>query len=475
MRPSFMGLETARRGLSTQQYALEVTGNNIANANTPGYSRQRVNFEAAQPYPPISFSRAQLPGQMGTGVKAGSVERVRDSFLDRQYRQENTKFGYWNQRSEALARMEEILNEPSENGLSRTLDRFWQSLQDLGTDPSDSGARSVVRQRGKAVADTFHYLSASLETTRGNIEYDLNVTIEQINSIAVQLNNINQQIAKVEPHGYLPNDLYDERDRLLDQLSELVDFTVQYHQYDKEKFPLAEGAVTVVISGIDFTLVNGSNLTYSEMDETMRVEGQQGKLSALFDMHDHYTEKLNQLDEMAYAFVTEFNEVHRQGWTMGDPPEQGINFFNEDGFVIAGAAQNIQLDIRIEESLDNIAASADGTVGNGKIARDLADVKNRTIVDGNSSLNGKTIQGYFQELIGQLGVDAQEANRMKENTDALRISVDVRRESVSGVSIDEEMINLVRFQQAYNASARVVTSIDEMLDRIINGMGIVGR
>lgn len=470
-----MGLETARRGLSTQQYALETTGNNIANANTPGYSRQRVNFEPTQPYPPISFNRPHLPGQMGTGVQAGSVQRVRESFLDMQFRQENTKYGYWEARADALARMEDILNEPGENGLSGTLDQFWQSLQDLATDPSDSGARSVVRERGKAVADTFNYLSTSLETIQGNIDFDRNVTIDEINSIAKQLNNINQQISNVEPHGYLPNNLYDERDRLLDQLSELVDFTIDVHKFDDERFPLAEGVFTVTIEGMSTPLVNGETHEVNELTEDIATGVQTGKLGALNEMHDHYEEMLTNLDEMAYAFVTQFNEVHQGGHTLNEDEPTGVKFFNEDDFELDGAAQNIRLDDRILQSLDNIAASSDGSVGDGANALELAKVKNEIITDEDSGLNGKTIQGFYQEIIGQLGVDAQEANRMKGNTDALRTSVDVRRESISGVSLDEEMINLVRFQQAYNASARVVTSIDQMLDRIINGMGIVGR
>lgn len=476
-----MGLETARRGLSTQQYALETTGNNIANANTPGYTRQRVNFEPTEPYPPTGMNRPELPGQMGTGVKAGSVQRVRESFLDLQYRQENTKYGYWNTRADALARLEEILNEPSEDGLARVLDRFWQALQDLATTPDDPGARSVVRERALAVSDTFHYLSQSIMTLRSNIEYDIEVTVKEINSIAAQIDNINKQIAGIEPHGYLPNDLYDERDRLLDRLSELVDIRVDYKKYDEKRFPLAEGTVSVSIVGTGHQLVDGHGLTHSEIDTSIDVSAQvqTGKLNSLKEMYDKYTEMLNFLDEMAYAFVKEFNAVHRQGYTMATDTNgdkiTGVDFFVEfANGDIEGAARNIKLDERILESLDYIAASETGAVGNGGNALKLAEVKNKTVTI-NGQLQGKTIQGFFQEVIGELGVNAQEANRMKNNTDTLRVSVDVRREAVSGVSLDEEMINLVRFQQAYNASARLVTVIDQMLDKIINGMGIVGR
>lgn len=494
MRSTFMGLETARRGLSTQQQALETTGNNISNANTPGYTRQRVNFAPTEPYPPVGMNRPNIPGQMGTGVKAGSLQRVRESFLDLQFRQENSKFGYWDARAEALSRMEDILNEPGSNGLSGTLDRFWQSLQDLGTTPNDAGARSVVRENGIAVADTFKYLSDSLTTIQGNIDFEIDVTVKEINSIAEQINNLNKQIAGIEPHGYLPNDLYDERDRLLDQLSGLVDIKVDYKKFNEKDFPLAEGVASVTIVGSGHQLVDGNSLTFTEMDRSIAIESQvanqQGKLSALFEMREEYSNVLSDLDEMAYAFVTKFNEVHSQGVTLAhikanasDDPDAGQEELEPSGqaFFVAiekeGAAKNIQLakEILGEGGLDNIAASLDGTAGNGENALHLADVKNQVITDDASSLNGKTIQGFYQEVISQMAISAREANRMKDNTNALRTSVDVKRDSVSGVSLDEEMIDLVRFQQAYNASARVVTSIDEMLDKIINGMGIVGR
>src|SRR5690625_1772986 len=145
---TFHGLEMAKQALFAQRSALYTTGHNISNANTEGYSRQRVNFETMSPYPAGARNRPEIPGQMGTGVKAGSIERVRDQFLDNQFRAENGKSGYWETMSHALGRMENILNEPSESGLSHTMNQFWESLQDLGVSPDNSGARSVVAQRG---------------------------------------------------------------------------------------------------------------------------------------------------------------------------------------------------------------------------------------------------------------------------------------------------------------------------------------
>ena len=245
MRSTFMGLETARRGMFTQQSALHTTGHNIANANTPGFTRQRINFEQTEPYPSASLNRPQIPGQVGSGVKAGSIQRVRESFLDVQYRGENNKLGYWETRAESYLKLEEVLNEPSESGLAKTMDQFWQSLQDLAVNPTNPGARSVVRQRGIAVSETFNYLHNSLSSIQSDLKNEISVTEKSINSILDQISKINGQVADVEPHGYLPNDLYDERDRLIDQLSSIVNIKVDYTRSGGNSLKMADGQAVI--------------------------------------------------------------------------------------------------------------------------------------------------------------------------------------------------------------------------------------
>ena len=362
MRSTFMGLETAKRGMYTQQGALYTTGHNISNANTPGYTRQRVNFEQTEPFPAPAMNRPQIPGQIGTGVDAGSIQRVRDSFLDMQYRGENQKLGYWETKMEAMKKMEEVMNEPSDSGLSKTMDMFWQSLQDLGVNPSNTGARSVVRQRGIAVAETFNYLSSSLTSVRNDLKNELSVSERQINSLTKQIDNINKQIADVEPHGYLPNDLYDERDRLIDELSQHVSIQTSYQSNGGASSPIAEGAVTVKLVGKDgnfaMNLVgkSGANelkLSYQGPQNTVDsvtigkqtldikdfLSQGEGKLRALVDTYGFkntdgeaegsYISMLDELDSMAYEFAKAFNEQHQKGVTpeqMNDPNFDPDNF-----------------------------------------------------------------------------------------------------------------------------------------------------
>lgn len=523
-----MGLETAKRGMFAQQSALHTTGNNIANANTEGYTRQRVNFQATEAYPSLGINRPQIPGQMGTGVEAGSVQRIRETYLDIQYRSENNKLGYWESRANALEKMEEIMNEPSDTGLSKTIDQFWQSLQDLALDPTNAGARSVVKERGIAVAETFSYLSTSLVSVQGDLKNELDVSIKEINSIANQLNNINKQISSIEPNGYLPNDLYDQRDVLLDKLSSLANIKITYQKSGGNSLEIAEGAATVEIvddSGkVLGTLlsakeqrVNELSVGYSDTNrlvETVSIGSKKmdvrdfnsmGEISSLIDSYGYtygsngetfeeglYPDMLKKLDTMAYSFAKELNEVHRNGWNLSDfnddnePTTQSyVNFFsfgeNSDGTDNLlndanhkGAARLMQISAKIAESTDNIAAAyadKDGNVqiGDGKNAIKLADVKNETYSIDNKMT---TLQNYYEGIIGGMAVNSQEAQRLTSNSSVLKDSVDQRRQSVSAVSLDEEMTNMIQFQHAYNASAKMITLQDELLDTIINRMGI---
>lgn len=526
------GLETAKRGMFAQQSALHTTGNNIANANTEGYTRQRVNMQATEAYPSLGLNRPQIPGQLGTGVEVDSVQRVRESFLDIQYRSENNKLGYWENRAKALEKMEEIMNEPSDTGLSNTIDKFWQSLQDLSLDPTNAGARSVVRERANAVADTFNYLAKSLKSVQGDLKNELDVSVKEINSIANQLNNINKQISEIEPNGYLPNDLYDERDRLLDKLSSLANIKVTNNPSGGNALKIAEGTFTVEI--VDDTgksigtlvdakqqRVNALSISYNKVTENnQQVDGlvqavkigsktvdimdfnSSGKISSLIDSYGYsetlgdgtiieqglFPTMLNNLDTMAFNFAERINEVQHNGYNLKDydanknPISLADKLAKEevDFFTVAnqkGAASTISISAKILESTDYIAAAAivDGVppeIGNGQNAVNLSNAKNDTFNIGGVM---STLQNFYENIIGGMAVNAQEAEKLTTNSSVLRDSVDQRRQSVSAVSLDEEMTNMIQFQHAYNASARMITLQDEILDKIINGMGVSGR
>src|SRR5690625_3177435 len=514
---TFHGIELAKKALFAQQGGLYTTGHNIANANTPGYSRQRVDFTSTTPFPVPSRVMQQIPGQLGTGVEIGVVQRIRDQFLDFQYRSENSRLGYWNAKSEALSRLENLLNEPSDTGLTKAMDRFWESLQELATNPDNSGAREVVAERGLALSETFNYLSKSMQSIQTDLKDQIDASVDDINSLVRRINSINEQIQKIEPHGLLANDLYDDRDLLIDQLSEMVNIKVHYTSSSDSSLEIADGLASIELldesgnsigeDGVflidvrsDSPSANGvirklsvePGKNKSGPIESISVEGYDslgplqlldavGKLSGLIEMHGYkdgddvegtYPEFLDALNKMAYEFAEAFNEQHGKGIDL-QGNEEIESFFvmnnDEDGAI---TAENITVNKDILEDVRLIAAGdPDGGSRNGDNALQLANILDDPI----EGLEDSSVRKFFSSLIGKLGVDGQEANRMKENTEILQSQIDNQRMSVSAVSLDEEISNLIKFQHAYNAAARNMTTIDEMIDRIINHMGLVGR
>ncbi|ETB71744.1 flagellar hook-associated protein FlgK [Bacillus sp. CPSM8] len=504
--PTFLGLEIAKRGLSAQQSALSVTANNISNANTEGYSRQRVTFKASTPYPSVSKDSIGLAGQMGTGVEIGSVERVRDSFLDYQYRTQNTKAGYYNAKVDAFNQMEGIMNELNDTGLNKVLNSFWNSIQELTNNAHEPSAASVVGQKGQAVADTFNTLYQSLTTVQSNLGDQIDQNVMTINSLLSQLNSLNEQIAKVEPNGYLPNDLYDKRDQLLDELSSMVNIKVSYTKTGGNPLATAEGIASIeildengqslgkVLDGPNFTtetvkvnydndtgLVTGVSLGGTDIG--IESFTSKGSLRGLIESYGYmsngkekglYPEMLADLDTLALAFAKEFNAVHQSGFTSsGEPGGIFFEFTGGEAEPAKGAAGKIKVTDEIMNSKgDKIAASLNGEASDNSNATNLANVFTKKIQIGDKTT---TVLDYYAGIIGEMGVKAQETNRLAKNTETLVNTAELNRQSVSAVSLDEEMSNMIQFQHAYNAAARMITLQDEVLDKIINGMGVVGR
>ncbi|WP_245831751.1 flagellar hook-associated protein FlgK [Oceanobacillus senegalensis] len=361
---TFHGLEMAKQALFAQQSALHTTGHNISNANTEGYTRQRVDFESAPAYPAISRNHPVIAGQIGTGVRAGSVQRIRNEYLDDQFRGENSKVGYWQARSGALSRMENLLNEPSETGLSASLDQFWQSLQDLAVNPENSGARSVVVQRGQALAETVNYLSDSLLNIRADIKGQINTTLKDANTITNQINEINQQVKRLETNGYTANDLYDRRDKLIDELSNIVDIDVQYDTSHTES-KTVDGVATIrIVNDVGdevATLVDGMTDTVNkfavndEIDyvldpesgiESIHIDGtesrfninkllqSEGSLKGLVEAYGYqkgeetiglYPDMLANLEKLATNYIDEFNMVHEEGYGIANESDEMDN------------------------------------------------------------------------------------------------------------------------------------------------------
>lgn len=514
MGSTFMGLETARRSLSTHQWALQATGNNVANASNPGYSRQRLTLGMTEQLS-VNFGGTKA-GQFGTGVRGETLSRIRDLMIDQQYRDESVKNAFYATKEAAFGRMEDIINEPSENGLAKSLDLFWASLQDLSVNPDDTGARSVVRQRALTLTQTFNYMSSSLSKVQEDLKAEAGVVTKKINDLLTKIGDVNRQIGDAEPLGVLPNELYDERDRYMDELSQYIEFErvpVDYTNGETRgnSQRVAEGRIDIQISvpgvidplnpsappkPIKVKLVDGitggvgavTESTYRAADaattKTMTLKDMpNGKLRALVEMYGstsgaeahkgEFEQMLLDLDAMAKEFTTSFNDLHKtfyDGNVQDNPRQTGIDFF------FGSDAKTVTVNPTILENLNLIAISKDKNIGDGSGALDLANLKNAQIAfSGGSSSVTTSIGKYYQNVIGNMAVKASQNGNLAKSTFALLSSSDQRRQSVSAVSLDEEMTMMIQYQHAYNAAARNITAVDEMLDKIINGMGVVGR
>ena len=481
MRSTFGGIEISKRGILTQQAALTTSGHNVANANTPGFSRQVVKMVAAEPIEALSLQRSTIPGQMGQGVMFTEVKRIRETFLDKQFANENKSLGEWTIRQDTLEKLEAIINEPSDTGLRQVLDNFWNSWQELSKQPDNLETRAVVKESALAVTDAFNHAAKQLKDLGSDLNDNVTVKVTQVNTTLKQIAGLNNEIFRVEGLGNNANDLRDQRDLLVDELSKVINVSVQeesggYH------VKMGNQDLVVAETATDFTDATASAAYPADLNS--------GELYGLLLSNDRYvTEYKNQLNSMVSTIVTAVNDMHKQGYTLQDPPTKGGDFFVPITDFNT-AAETVKVSTNITDNVERIAASArtytdaNGVErvvkGNNEQALNLAGIKNTKYnFDGSGVtkiiLNGGTFDEFLRAVVSEIGVQTQEASRQVSNQKVLVDQVDARRQSISGVSLDEEMADMIKYQHAYNAAARSLTTFDEMLDKVINSMGTVGR
>jgi flagellar hook-associated protein 1 FlgK len=474
MRSTFGGLEVGLRGLRAHQLALEITGHNIANADTPGYSRQVANLTATRPYTIPAFNRPATAGQIGTGVEVAEILRMRDEFIDVQIRKESTNQGRWKMRQSNLEQLEVILNEPSDEGIAANLNKFWKNLQELSLRPEDMAIRSVIQQTGIVFTDMLRHTYSQLQTLQRDLDAQVQIIGGRINSLARQIAALNEEIGKVTAVGDNPNDLMDKRELLVQELASLTNITIQTDNLNRYTISIS-GSLLVsgnLSSALDFVR-NPEREGLVDVvwaDTGHRVDLRGGELKGLLEMRDEEVAfYMDALNEFASTLIEEFNQVHAAGY--------GLNGSHNLAFFSGTGAYDIGITEEILNDLNNIAASIDvgggmGAPGNGDNAIRLARViSNDFLMNGGTT----TLTDYYESLIVRLGITAEEAKTMLENKNALIHHLENRQEAVAGVSLDEEMVNLIKFQNSYSAASRMITAVDEMLQILIANTGIVGR
>lgn len=599
----FSTFNIAKRGMTVSQQSIDVTSHNISNANTVGYSRQRAQIETTRPASTITA------GQVGTGAQVSAIERIRDSFLDYQVRNESSTLGKYDVRNNFLKEIESIFNEPSDTGISTLMGKFFDSWQELSKQPQSSNARTVTAQQTQALTDALNHTYTKLTELQDNAQNLIKNNLTDVNSLLNQLDSLNKEIMSVEVSGNTPNDLMDKRDLLLDQLSGKFGINVDKREFegidvkatelggmkygklvssdkngDVSRFsyiseikkddsdPSGEGYLityyklgdmsseankgTLKVTGLtedklnelkanrvlwsnveglpvkgDGSPINGKEVAVAA--ELMDFKPTSGELSGIMSIQKDINGYMDQLNKMAKSIAFSVNAVHsglpKSTGNGGNPDKDYSPFFvnkntakynnnyelinldatlSSEGEINAGNISinsellNDVMKIKTKTNDDSFAFAGENRLdGESDGARALAIAQLRNILirvqDFGESVNfredmfnpskggavltnngmkissntsGMKLDGYFKDVIDKLGVQSQEAERMVANQDSLLASLEQNRDSVSGVSLDEEMANLVQFQHSYNANAKIISTVDELLDVIINGL-----
>jgi flagellar hook-associated protein 1 FlgK len=453
-------LHIGKSALLTQQKAIDVTGHNIANVNTPGYSRQRVNMETREPI-------ASQPGMMGTGVRAKEIQRIHDRLLGIQINNENQNLGRWESQKSSLERVEMIFDESTGYGLNQAMSEFWNAWHDVANDPSGEAARTVLVGKSERMAETFRQIDENLRQLQQDMDVTIKGTVEEINLISEEIADLNQKIMEAEATQQSTNDYRDKRDLLLTELSTLIDFN---------SFENSEGKVTVLTAGGRPLVENVSSWRLStetnisglqdvvwldsegnSVDITGSIAG--GKLKGWLETRDVYIpDYLNKLDTLAGAIIAEVNALHAGG--------AGLDGSTGNAFFAGTSASDIAVEVSIASDVTLIAAAANaaGVPGDNANALAIADLQNALTLSGNTA----TFDEFYNALVSGVGNETHKAATYLDHQTATVSQLGNFRESIAGVSLDEEMVNLVKFQHAYDAAAKLITTVDELLGTLIS-------
>jgi len=443
-------LGIALGALAADRGAIEITSNNIANVNTPGYSREQVSLSENSP--------VQIGGLLfGTGVTLGQTASIRDNLLERRLDQENQSAAQLNAFLGPLNQVQTLFNEAGGTGLQSSITAFFNSLIQLSDNPSDPAFRQGVVTAGQNLASAFRQDSANLQALQSNTDLSVQQSVNQINQITAQIASLNVQISGLVGVGKDPGAFLDQRTQLVRQLSGLV--AVSETDAGNGSLTITtSGGAALVVAGHSFALstqINGSTTfhdVYSQgSDITSSVTG--GALGGEIQVRDQEIPSiLNKLDTLAYNLAISVNTQSKAGFDANGNP--GVNFFVAPASV-TGASSSFTVAIT-DPNL--VAASSDGTVGSNGNAQALAKLQNQNIV------NGQTPANFYSGLIFQIGNDISQAQSEQTAVGLVQQQLQDQRSAISGVSLDEEAVSLIRFQGAYQAAANVVSVVNHLLD-----------
>lgn len=623
MASSFAGIEIGKRSLMAHSTQISTAGHNISNADTEGYSRQRVNVRAFDPLYRPDLERAQVAGQIGQGTDVESITRVRDELLDSRIVGQTNVESYWATREKYYAMIESVYNEPEEISVRGNMDKFWQGWQELSVYPDSDAARQAVVTRGQTLTDSIRQQFRGLSEIGKQIDGDIEATVRQVNDISSQIAAVNGEIVRSRAMGDNPNDLMDRRDLLVEKLANLINVTVD--RKDPDEFMvhtdgqvIVQGSLARQIKSVPQIDNNGyGKLVWTDTGIDAQFHG--GTLGALIELRDKdIRSEVQSLNTMTLNFADLVNDVHRNA--VGKNNVTGLDFFVQHDFVentngnydrngdgvedssyvfrmtgknalrpqeqiglegtmtFNGASGNVNVSYyasdtvadvvnRINDSnaevkayldrnsnlvlkatssasmenpdfvirhvedsgmfltgysgilaqsgeggaydfnradavtsLDgaqfavspvmspadymevnpavtgdvrSVAAAFANTIGDAdpgdaRAAVEIAAMRNTKVMIG----TGRTFDDYFAESVTNVGLKGEQAQNQLASQNKIMDDLRSLRDSISGVNIDEELADIIKFQHGYNAAAKFVTVQDELLDTLINRLGV---
>ena len=449
---SFSGLRNASSALNAERYAMQIAGQNIANADTPGYTRERADLVATGPVAGVTRLYSVADGTPGT-VNATGASRLNDVVIDARARTEHARSGYFDTKAATISNVETDFDEPSDGGLAEQLNAFWTSWSTVSTHPGDESARTALLQQAQSVASTLNEMSTNLSTITDSTQQALASSAAQIQDAANSVGSLNAAITVATASGVPAANLQDQCDVLLSKLAALGGAQAQLQ---------TDGSVTVTMGGQ--TLVSGSTASTVALDGTGTKVTIGGSVATLTGgAAQAQTELLGtilpnyqaQLDAVANTLASTVNTQHQAGQDLSGTA--GGPFFSGSG------AASIK--VAITDPSKVAAAAATGTAS--------LDGSNAQAIAAMSLLpNGADVT--YRILVAKLGSDSAQATQQSATQAAITSNVDTLQSQASGVSYDDEVTNLLTFQRAYQASSRVLTTIDDMLDTLINHTGRAG-
>lgn len=481
---AFGGLYTSISGLQASKISLNTVGHNISNANNANYVRQSAIH--------TNTSYKKLGGtsiEQGTGVKVIQIRQIRDEFLDKQIRRELPSFGYFYAKAQTLEDVENVFNEITNSGLQNIMKDFWRGWDELSKEPDSLVNREIVHESAVAFTNTVNHISSQLSDIQINLNKEILSKVDEANSLIMGIAKLNKTVKLVEgeKNKMRANDIRDERNAMIDRLSELLPV---------ETYENSLGETTISLKGQD--LVNGSFVSKIEIrpdskdgeenngfghvfwqNSSERIDlGQKGEIAGTIDVRDKsVVEYKERLDILVGEMADEINALHQTGYGLGQKPGdvdyEGIDFFEGGGGKITAA--NIKVNSLLS-NLNLIAASASGEIGDSEVAQEILKIRDNFKIDKfDDDTKQLTIDGFYNDLVTSLALEREAARSNAENQGFLIMSIDEKRTGLSSVSLDEEMADMIKFQHAYSANSRVINALDEMIDTIVNRLGIVGR